>query len=359
MRKNMFNLAKKAIAGCLAIGMLTAMVAVMPATVKAADDITVGEIVYSDDYTMSDYWSAQGSKVAPTKLGYVFGGWYEKTGDTEFEAVTALNDEAYAKFVPEYVLSVKAQNEAGTVASDDVTTEGSEDYTSIRIISSVDCKDYQYVGFSVLLNNKIVLTDNEGNALETTRVYTGLAVSGEAEPRTPQQLFGAASNFISVWRIDDIVDANDTKIINVRPYWITPDGTKVDGLAKYVHVEDGYNGYISVPINLITKEKIAAGMLELSCNDSNFEFYDFEEGLLFDEMDTNETANGLKMVGHSTTVNDNTHANNIYGSVRFKKVSGDFVAGKGEFLTFSVTGAQFCDWNEEFVNINETWSIKY
>ena len=359
MRKNMFNLVKKAVAGCLAIGMLTAMAVVMPATAEAADDITVGEIVYSDDYTMSDYWSAQGSKVAPTMPGYVFGGWYAKTGDTEFEAVTALNDEAYAKFVPEYVLSVKAQNEAGTSESDDVTTEGSEDYTSIRIISSVDSKDYQYVGFSVLLNNAIVLKDKEGNALETTRVYTGLEVSGEADPRTPQQLFGAASNFISVWRIDDIVDANDTKIINVRPYWITPDGTKVDGLAKYVHVEDGYKGYISIPINLITNEKIAAGMLELSCNDSNFEVYDFEEGLLFDEMDKNETENGLKMVGYSTTVNEDTHANNIYGSVRFKKVSGNFVAGNGEFLTFSVTGAQFSDWNEEFVNINKTWSIKY
>ena len=359
MKKNMFVLIKKATVGVLTVAMLLTILSFVSVTAEAADEITVGEIVYSDAYNMSDYWIQQGSKVAPTKAGYVFGGWYAKTGDNTFEAVTVLNDEAYAKFVPEYVLSVKAQNEAGTVASDDVTTEGSEDYTSIRIISSVDCKDYQYVGFSVLLNNKIVLTDNEGNALETTRVYTGLEVTGESTPRTPQQLFGAASNFISVWRIDDIVDANDTKIINVRPYWITPDGTKVEGLAKYVHVEDGYNGYISVPINLITREQIAAGMLELSCNDSNFEFYDFEEGRLFDEMKIKETTNGLKVVGNSTTVNDDTHANNIYGSVRFKKVSGDFVAGKGEFLTFSVTGAQFCDWNEDFVDINETWSIKY
>ena len=49
----------------------------MPQDAKAAD----GELIdQSGTYAIADYWS-ETTKKAPTKDGYVFGGWYAKEGD--------------------------------------------------------------------------------------------------------------------------------------------------------------------------------------------------------------------------------------------------------------------------------------
>ena len=375
MKMKISDVMKKIIAGVLVVIMVVAGVVTMPNTVKATTEDT-DAVVYED--RTADFkakWKADGSGTSPSKAGYVFGGWYtgnETDGYTALNVTTAtaklaeenLTDGVIAKFVPSYVLSVKAQINEG-VEKDD------KEEASIRIISSVDSKSYQKVGFEVLLNNAIPLYQDDNNTpLETTKVYGGgLQVgSDENDVRTPEDLFGPAANYISVWKLDDIIDENDTKIIYVRPYWITKDGTKVEGLAKYVHIEDGYNGYISIPINLHTAELVAAGQLEMSYASDKIEIAKneagemlVEYGKMFDEMAFDgDTAGVIKFVGNTSKATD-VAADDIYVNVRFKKTSESTYegVGKGAFLTFTVNGEEFCNAAETMQETVDAWDIKY
>lgn len=348
MGNRSIKICKKITVGLLAVSVaVTGMIAV-PRTVCAEEPIE-DKVIYDSSYKMSKFWSAE-EKTAPIKEGYVFGGWY-KDGEGTTPLTEAPADdsmETYAKFVPAYVLSVKAQTESGVVENDGKAA-------SIRIISSVDGNAYKNVGIEIRLNNII-----EMQAPEATKVYDGIMVEGEAEARQAKDIFGTVSCYLSVWRLNNILDKNDSKLIYVRPYWTTVDGTKVEGLAKYIHVEDSYKKLVSVPVNLMTGEAVAAGALKVTCNDDRFEFYDVETGRLFTEMDHNavDTKN-VKIVGNAAEVNQQKNADGLYANIRFKLKDGaDFEGGKGEFLKFTVTGESFCDWDEKTISIN-AWDIQY
>lgn len=374
---------KKILSGFMAVSMIVSAFIVLPTTVDATETTTYAgvyeDIIIHEDRTdeFNKKWSAEEGKAqAPTKTGYVFGGWYKENGTddegekiyvalTESDATKIKTDEitsgVFAKFVPAYVLSVKAQ-------IDEVAEKGAErtdeELGSIRLISSVDSKDYQKVGFDVLLANKTKLYTGENNdqELETTKIYTGLKVRNETYE--PTQIFGKQSTHLSVWRLDEIYAVNDAKIINVTPYWITKDGTKVYGLTKYVHVEDGYKEYISIPVNLCDTSAVAAGMLTvtypqgLSLVKDKVEF----EGI-FPESDMayNDDGNGtIQFAGNVSTVGTLRDADGIYVNLRFKvdddsEYSG---VGKGDFLVFKVEDEQFCDWDEEPLTI-DAWNIQY
>lgn len=347
---------KKFAALLSAAAMIMTGLAVTPAEAEAASTTVTYESL-----SMSSYWTTS-KKTAPTKAGYVFGGWYTKSGTTytalkEADITTDSDGKAnvsgtYAKYVPAQVLSVKAQNASGTAASDSTAA-------SVRVISALDSKDYQKVGFKILVNNK-----NDLGTLETTQIFEGLEVSGDASsPYSAEAIFGAPAAYLSVWRLDNIADQYDAKIINVTPYWITMDGTKVEGLSKYVHVEDGYMGYISIPVNLCDTKGIAAGRVTLT--------YPTGLTLVKDKVEfdgvfqTAETAfyddgNGtVKIVGNAETVNTAKTADGIFVNLRFTADSATYPgAGKGTFLPFSVTDENFCDWSEAAVSI-DAWDIQY
>lgn len=330
---------KKAAVGIVALVVIVMGIILLP-KVARAEEITVGEVVYDNSYKMTEYWNASGDKTAPVKNGYVFGGWYEKTGDQTFEAVTTSSETAYAKFVPDYVLSVRAQNEDGTSQGDGIKN-------SVRVISSVDTLDYLNVGFDIWLANKTQLK-KDGGALITEKVYDAILV--ENEKVYANDVFGDTSKYFSVWRLDNIQDSNDSKIIYVRPYWITKDGTKVEGLAKYVHVEDEYLGYISVPINLATGEEIAGGIVNLSytssSNSTAWQFIGFEAGRLLTEMSENHATTGVvKIAGNASVVNELVNADGIYANIRLKNTDNLDASD----LTFEATYTNFANWKQELV----------
>lgn len=196
-------------------------------------------------------WVDDRTKAAvPSEDGYVFGGWCTKDGDTDSytmldqksaaEAATDNSTTVYAKFVPAYVMNVKAQVDSET------GTKGGARGTkgSIRLVSTVDSKDYQKVGFQVILKTDkgTVEVKQDGQPLETTKVYNKILVSGEtdvAKAKEANECFGSVAKFFSVWKLEGISATSDAKIMEVTPYWYTPDGTKVLGNTKYVHMEDG------------------------------------------------------------------------------------------------------------------------
>ena len=357
------NLVKKIVAFLCALSVVSTGIILGQAEVKAAEVVTTVEY---ESLNMADYWSSSEKKV-PIKQGYVFGGWYSKKDG----AYTALNAQeipvdsngkttltgTYAKFVPAQVLSVKAQNASGTAANDGKRA-------SVRVISAIDSTDYQKVGFNILINNKNKLLTDAGEELETTQIYERLNVEGDSNsPYSAQDIFGEPAQYLSVWRLDNIADQYDAKIINVTPYWITKDGTKVEGLSKYVHIEDGYKGYLSVPIHLCATQDVAAGKVTityptgLKLVEDKVEF----DGV-FPKTETTcyDNKNGtIKIVGNAATVDEYNTGNSILANLRFTVDPSVYPgAGKGVFLTFTVSDEEFCNWKVEPVDA-DVWDVQY
>ena len=367
----------------LLAAMLVTGVFVKPGTANAAEEGYEDKVVFEDKTPeFKSMCKEDGTGTAPIKEGYVFGGWYVdgvsgKQALTTEDAIEKASDNGletgvYAKYVPAYVLSVKVQHEEDVSA-----TDGDSD---VRVISSIDSKNYQKVGFDVLINNKNKLyhcadgDDQYDDELETTKVYTGLIVGGDTEnPRMPQTIFGKESEYISVWKLTGTPDKYDAKIIKVTPYWYTMDGTKVSGLSKFVHVEDGYKGYVNIPINLTTGEEVAAGQLKMKYDPNILKLAESTEGVAYDkavefdgvfkasEMAYHDDGNGtITFVGNAETVNTLKNADDIFANIRFQIVDkSKYPDTKSEnFLTFQVDGEYFCDWDEEDIKVN-AWDIQH
>ena len=368
-KKQIVSFMKKLTASMLAVGMIVTGIVVYPKQADAA--VVTDEVIYiqSDDeqtYDIKAYWDADKEKrTAPVKEGYVFGGWF-KTADessplTEAELQKAMPDSAYAKFVPAQVLSVKAQNEEGVTAqtiaamkekNDNGQPISEQEKFYVRVMSSLDSENYTKVGFDIYLNNTKKLENTE-----TEKIYTGVMVNGQ--PQYAKDIYGGASKYLMTWRLTEIDWADNVKlIIYVRPYWVTTDGTKVNGLAKYVHIEDEYLEYINVPVNLLGGEKVAAGAVDVTYDtNENLQLIKFEEGRIFSKMNHSYTGNTVKMVGNTDLKAGNYDENGetIYANLRFKKPTTNTE------VNFNIVDVanKFCDWDENFVDVKKVWDTKY
>lgn len=374
--KRIIALAKKLTVSVLAVGMLVAGIVVCP---EQADAAVVEDKVIYEELSTTNYWSEE-KKTAPVKEGYVFGGWFEqvdvKTNETEtytdngvdtyYNPLTTVPTKAYAKFVPAQVLSVKAQNESKVnedyinnlqVDQNGIVTK-EEDKFYVRVLTSVDSANYQAVGFEIYLGNwiRVYKEGTSDEATESSKIYKKVMVN--ENPKTANEIFGGESEYLSVWQLSQIdCPANVGLIIYVRPYWVTTDGTKVNGLAKYVHIEDEYLEYINVPVNLLGGEKVAAGAVDVSHSNtaSKLELVAFEEGRIFKDMKCNYVDNTVKMVGSTDLAVGNYQADNetLYANLRFKKPAGDT-----EFNILD-TEDTFCDWDGNYVDVKKVWDTKY
>ena len=378
---------RKVIAGLLATAMVLTGLSIAPKKAEAAtasgvvyelvDEILVGEAPVFDGVTEGfvtadeayDYAnSGEGTfTTVDAKAGYLFGGWYflgedeggnymlcpEADGSGSYVANGVEYIDAYgayfAKWVPASVLSVKAQNTANT-------TKDSKS-TNTRVISAVDSLDYAEVGFEILLNNKTSLGE-----LTTTKVYEKLEANG-AEVY-PQDYFGGLDEeqdaYFIVWRLTGIDAVNFGKIIYVRPYWVTADGVKVEGLAKYVHVEDDYNKYISIPVNLnvLSEDEVAAGVFEISYPEGLTLVEDkVEMGRVFGELEFADKGSSVKFAANVEDISKNAKANDIYVNLRFT-VDGGGAPAHTEY-NFAIQGTpDFCDNEENKVEV-DIWDVLY
>ena len=375
---------KKIIATFLLVAMVVSGLTVKPTMVEASEEDYKDEIVFEDRTSeFSTMWKEDGNGDSPIKEGYIFGGWYIENTDGQKQPLDVngakdkkddnLLEGIYAKFVPAYVLSVKVQHQSEI-------KEGHTDPASVRVISSIDSTNYAKVGFDVLVNNKNKLyhcadDDNQfDDELETTKVYEGLIVGTDINnPRYPQTIFGKESKYLSVWKLSGVAKEYDAMILKITPYWITMDGTKVSGLSKFVHVEDGYKGYVNIPINLTTGEEVAAGQLKMKYDPNILKLAESTEGVAYDkavefdgvfkasEMAYYDDGNGtITFVGNAETVNTLKNADDIFANIRFQIVDkSKYPDTKSEnFLTFQVDDECFCDWDEKDVKVN-AWDIQH
>lgn len=360
-RNGLTNVSKKIIASCLSVAMILTGILVMPKEAKAATNVYFAS---DKEYKMSDYWNGTNNKV-PVKEGYVFSGWYrDQTTPLKAADLTQADDTAVAKFVPAEVLSIKTQ--IGTSTVDNKTI------TSMRILSTVDSKNYQAVGFEYKLATQPEGTTKDPEKGEITKVYSKIKQSKYSSTMyDPSEEFvsGVSKYFIAA-DVSSISDASFAKIVYARPYWITMDGTKVMGLARNSRVEDKTYSYTSVGINLLsqltededknkTLAAVAAGTIQVKYNKEYYTVQSVdkmvdnsEKGVggkyLFEEMEYHiDEANGtITFVGNAETVGDNKTADGLFANVRFAKTLSNT---NGTALTLEVTTTDFCNWAEKSV----------
>lgn len=375
---------RKIIAGLLATAMVITGISIAPKKAEAAaatdvlyevvDGVAPGEAPVFDgiEYGISSEKEAEmlaneeevTYSTADENAEYLFGGWYFLGGNDENDDVMLcpVSDDNlsyvvggveyydqyglyFAKWVPASILSVKAQNTAGVT--------GDSASTNTRILSAVDSLDYNEVGFEIKLNNNKDLGE-----LKTTKVYDKLIGSGNTY--TANQIFGSGATHFVVWRLNGIEKDNFEKIIYVRPYWVTADGVTVKGLAKYVHVEDEYNKYISVPVNLnvLSKDEVAAGVFEISYPDGLTLVEDkVEIGRVFGEMEFADKGSSVKFAANVVDINENVLANDIYVNLRFTVDSGSVAHAS---YNFEIQGTpDFCDNTENKKDEFDIWDVLY
>ena len=343
----------------------------IPMKADASESTMPEQIDYdNENYEIAAYWE---DRIAPTKPGYVFGGWYTKN-DTKYTPIREAEivdkgveafEGAYAKFVPAYVLSVKAQLQKTT---EDDATRG--DSTFLRVISAVDSTQYKNVGFDVLFNKKTPFSDEENKKTVITTVYESLK-NDEGEIFATEE-FGSPATHFSVLKINSIKAKNYTKVIYVTPYWTTMDGTKVEGISKYVRVMDGYTShkYISIPVNLLTGDAVAAGRVQMEYDYKTLRYIGYDAGVVLPKMEAHvDESNGvIKFVGNATVGENNQYEevepeSGIYANVWFQKKSDAEISEAGatvpERWEFFMSNLSFCDWNENWVTNVKAWDTRY
>jgi hypothetical protein len=205
------------------------------ATKNAAVDISGGKIIGAVDssfYSKFVYYEditsfrQESGYTAPTQEGKVFCGWYDAESReylTEAQANEATC--AYAKFVDQDVLSLGRQITYNTTVDSDIT--------DLRLVTTVDSNQYRTVGFTIQLG--------DGTIIERTfhTVYESISgKNGEIRTEYHPSDFSADSRYFLAFEIENIPkDAFDTNF-TVTPFWITPDGTQVNGSSSSFTISD-------------------------------------------------------------------------------------------------------------------------
>lgn len=191
---------------------------------KNAEEIPEEGQLNVEDYKNSDDSSTW---TVPTESGKVFAGWYsDKECTTSYTGTTGY---AYAKFVDANVLTAWAQIKEG------------EETNEIRFLSSVDGLDYEKVGFSIsgTYGDKNLKATNT----ETKTVYTYITAE-EAQVYPNAITKSNDSKFIFTHVIKGL-DKETKLTVTVTPYWVTADGTKVNGAPKTFEAQGG--NVVTVP----------------------------------------------------------------------------------------------------------------
>ena len=196
------------------------------------------KVKYYDDISK---YRTEGNYTAPKceYAGYIFSGWYTDANCTNALAATTQKGQAYAKFVKEDILSVKAQvgvDENGKIPMD---------LASIRFVTTVDSLKYQEVAFMVSIQNGTAYTEPKSTATdENSRlVYKNLYAlddSGNTITYAPS-VFNSSSKYFKAWTLEDVPASAYSTKIKVTPYWITLDGTKVLGRTSIKTIQSFVN----------------------------------------------------------------------------------------------------------------------
>jgi len=161
----------------------------------------------------------------PEKEDHIFAGWYEDHDHKNPHKNHGGN--AHAKFVHKDVFRVKGQVSAGTTAQ--------SKSADIRFVTTVDCLNYKKVGFKITFGGKTVTQ-------ETSTVYSSIVsnTAGVAVDYTPSGAFHKDSKYFVTMVLKDVPNKHFNDTFTVTPYWITQDGSVVEGVTNELRISMGF-----------------------------------------------------------------------------------------------------------------------
>lgn len=301
--------------------------------------VNAAENVYTEQLRIEDY---SGKVPIPTDAAHkdwLFAGWYEDSQCEEYisDKSTATGTK-YAKFVSDEVLSIRCQITAGATSE--------SDKTDIRFVTTVDSLYYRETGFKIIVGKKV-------HQAKIKTVYKNIVANdGGVKFEYEPTVFDSSSKYFATFTITDIEDGAYETGIYIKPYWITMDGTEVEGVSRYARVEDSWRNIVNVPVRVHADALIAAGKVSV-CYDSTQYKYVGENGDLgsvFDEIFVNDNGTGTITCVGNTYLADNRATDGLLVNLRFEKI-GDSTAKE---VTFIVKDEQFADQNEDFVYTDKT-----
>lgn len=321
-------------------------------------------------------------KTAPTYVpedatdntGYLFAGWYEigdndAVGNVITSAEGIDEEQVYAKFVPSYLTGIACQVDLNADATK----------RNMRVVSLVHSQDYIAAGFNVYGRYD---EDGDGtnesewvmyqysedpenpNKAQGKTVYQGLYQYTEESGKQlkyPADVFGADATkdfYFTTVSITGIPEDYHDATMAVQPYWITKDGTYVEGMGEFNRINDYKNKIVNISVNLKEAGAIAAGMLDIVVpSEFSFTSVEVEKGRVFEEMSSSQNGNTIKCVGNVKELVDNTDANEVYVNLRFS-VSDLSTLTKGA-TEFAVKTKGFCNVEEVYDANVKAWDITY
>lgn len=303
-----------------------------------ANAATADTIIY-EEKEISQYRESGEEYIAPRKEGYIFGGWYKEQNENVPLSDKVTSGKAYAKFVPEDVLTVLCQNSQGT--------DSDTDMTNVRLVTSTDSDLYQKIGFDI----EIYGTKTTKYNYETSTVYKSIKIANGKDiiSVSASRDFSKESKYFVTVKMINIPNAGFNTAYLVRPYWITLDGTKVYGLDRYARVRNGYDGSFSVPVRINAPEKqVAVSLLDIGYDNSELEFEGYDCGNIFDEYTSREDNGNIKILGNVKAMDKNVPADGMLVSLNFKVKNYDIIE---ETYSFDLNKADFCNLNESRINV--------
>ncbi len=199
--------------------------------VVEVDNVLIRSAAQFDDsyYNVSYYRNGLDEVTHPYKEGKVFAGWYE---DAEYRtpySKAKTTGYAYAKFVDENVLSMKAQITKGTNAESETT--------DLRLVTTVDSLNYSKIGFDILVPDEETEYYDCGKVMYST--VKGF-VDGNETAYQPTVFSNDSYRFATCYFIGQLQSTFNSDI-TVTPTWVTLDGTTVSGVQRTFKISDGFS----------------------------------------------------------------------------------------------------------------------
>lgn len=297
------------------------------------------ETVLYEQKEISQFREMGDTFTAPKKEGYIFGGWYKEQNENQPLSKDVTTGKAYAKFVPEDVLSVLCQNSNGTSEKTSIT--------NVRLVTSTDSDLYQKIGFDI----EVYGIKTSKYSYETSKIYKTIKITNgnDSISVNANTNFSKASNYFVTVKMVNIPNAGFNIAYLVRPYWVTLDGTKVYGLDRFARVRNGYDGSFSVPIRIASPEKkVAASLMDVGYDNGELIFEGYDAGNIFDEYTCREKDGSIKILSNVKEMDKNVPADGMLLSLNFKVKNYDVIE---ELYSFQFNKLEFCNLNESRINV--------
>ena len=200
---------------------------------------TISNLSFSDNSAQKNRYSLSGYRTgtftSPKTVDKVFAGWFTDSTCTEAISKETTTGLAYAKFVDKTLLTAKAQSCKVESDTNSLYNEGvtfNADTYKLRLLTAVDGKDYDKVGFKVTYTKGETEVEKD---LNSTTVYSN--VDAEGIKYSAATIFGKSAAYIMpalIYNIGSTYIESESSAVsfNVTPYWVTLDGTTVTGASR-------------------------------------------------------------------------------------------------------------------------------